>query len=167
MTRRGFSNYYIISAYTAIPFLYEIKIIMDWAFSSTSLTMYDWFRQFSIYLRAFKSKINYYNATETTVLGSTIPWYYKIVGWLGFIIILFIIFGPMILFSGLNPIAKPNLVVSGSLQLSLQIVNGNSFTLYQTSHFSNPPVNYNQEMFDAQGFNNVSLLQQMTASDIP
>lgn len=130
MTRRGYTNYYLVSAYTAIPFLYEIKIIMDWTFSSTSLTLYDWFRQFSIYLRAFSSKINYYSATTTTVLGNTIPWYYKIMGWSGFIIILLIIFGPMILFSGLNPIATPNLVVSGSMQLSLQVLNGNSFTLY-------------------------------------
>lgn len=130
MTRRGYTNYYMLSAYTAIPFLYQIKIIMDWTFSSTSLTLYDWFRQFSIYLRAFSSKINYYSATTTTVLGQTIPWYYKIIGWVGFIIILLIIFGPMILFSGLNPIATPNLVVSGSMKLSLQVMNGNTFTLY-------------------------------------
>ena len=105
MTRRGYVNYYMVSAYTAIPFLYEVKIIMDWTFSATSLTLFDWFRQFSIYLSSFSSKINYYSATTTTVLGQTIPWYYKIMGWSGFILILLIIFGPMILFSGLNPIA--------------------------------------------------------------
>ena len=103
---------------------------MDWTFSATSLTLSDWFRQFSIYLSSFTSKINYYSATTTTVLGQTIPWYYKIIGWSGFIIILLIIFGPMILFSGLNPIAQTNLVVSGSMRLSLQIRNGNSFSLY-------------------------------------
>lgn len=130
MTRRGYSNSYAVSAYTAIPFLYEIKIIMDWTFSHTSLTLYDWFRQFSIYLRAFQSKINYYSATTTTILGHTIPWYYKIMGWAGFIIILLIIFGPMILFSGLNPIAQQNLVTSGSMILAIQIINGNSFSLY-------------------------------------
>jgi hypothetical protein len=105
MTRRGYVNYYMVSAYTAIPFLYEVKIIMDWTFSATSLTLFDWFRQFSIYLSSFSSKINYYSATTTTVLGQTIPWYYKIMGWSGFILIILIIFGPMILFSGLNPIA--------------------------------------------------------------
>jgi len=92
--------------------------------------MYDWFRQFSIYLRAFKSKIQYYNSTQTIVLGHTMPWYYKIIGWTGFILILLIIFGPMILFSGLNPIAKQNLVISGSMSVSLQVMGGNSFTLY-------------------------------------
>jgi len=51
-------------------------------------------------------------------------------GWAGFIIILLIIFGPMILFSGLNPIAESNLVISGSMMVALQVVGGNSFTLY-------------------------------------
>lgn len=105
MTRRGYANYYLVSAYTAIPFLYEVKMIMDWTFSATSLTLGDWSRHFSIYLSSFTSKINYYSATTTTILGKTIPWYNKIIGWGGFIIILLIIFGPMILFSGLNPIA--------------------------------------------------------------
>lgn len=52
------------------------------------------------------------------------------------------------------------------MKLSLQVLNGNSFTLYQTSHFSNPPVIYNEYMFDSQGFSNVSVLQQMTTADI-
>lgn len=122
---------------------------MDWTFSDTSLTMFDWFKQFSIYLRAFKSKIQYYNATTSTFLGSTVPWYSKIIGWAGFIIILLIIFGPMILFSGLNPIADPNLVISGSMTVALQVKGGNSFVLYQTSHFSSPPVSYTEQMFDS------------------
>jgi hypothetical protein len=152
MTRRGYANYYAVSLYTAIPFLYEIKIIMDWSFSDTSLTLYDWFRQFSIYIRAFNSKIEFYNATTNTILGHTIKWYYKITGWIGFIIILLIIFGPMILFSGLNPIAEANLVTSGSMIVSLQVVGGNSFTLYSTSHFSTPPLPYTYETFNAAGF---------------
>lgn len=72
----------------------------------------------------------------------------------------------MILFSGLNPIAETNLVISGSLSVALQVANGNSFTLYQTSHFSNPPQIFTQQQFAADGFINVPVLQQMTASDI-
>jgi hypothetical protein len=140
---------------------------MDWTFSDTSLTMYDWFRQFSIYLRAFTSKIQFYNATNNIVLGESIKWYKKIAGWVGFILIIVIIFGPMILFSGLNPIASTNLIISGSMTVSLQVVGGNSFDLYQTSHFSTPPLPFNEAMFDNEGFNNVPLLQQMTATDIP
>jgi hypothetical protein len=60
----------------------------------------------------------------------------KIMGYAGFIILLLIIFGPMILFSGLNPTAQSNLVIGGSLQLGIQIAGGNYFSLYTTSHFS-------------------------------
>jgi hypothetical protein len=65
-------------------------------------------------------------------------------GWAGFIGILIIIFGPMMLFSSLNPIAASNLVVGGALELGIQIKGGNYFTLYSTSHFSQPPKPYTE-----------------------
>lgn len=135
MSRRGLTNNLIVTLYTAIPFLYEIKVIMDWTFSATSMTLFDWFKLFSIYLYAFKAKIQYLASTSTE-LGKPLTWAAKMVGWLGFTLILLIIFGPMILFSGLNPIAQSNLVIGGSLDIALQIINGNSFSLYSTSHFS-------------------------------
>jgi hypothetical protein len=104
MTRRGNSNSLIVAVYTGVPFLYEIKIIMDWTFSDTSISLFDWFKLFSIYLSAFKAKIQYFNATSVD-LGTPLKWFVKIIGWVGFILIFLIIFGPMILFSGLNPIA--------------------------------------------------------------
>jgi hypothetical protein len=65
MTRRRQTNNLILTIYTAIPFLYELKCIMDWSFVSTSLKIFDWFRLFQIYLSAFKAKIQYYNSTGT------------------------------------------------------------------------------------------------------
>ena len=109
---------------------------------STSLTLFNWFRQFSIYKSAFISKINYYNATTTTRLGSTIPSYNKIIGWIGLFLILIIILGPIVLFSGLNPATQQNLVISGSLEVALTVKDGNAFTLYSSSHFATPPTTY-------------------------
>jgi hypothetical protein len=63
MIRRRQTNNLILTVYTAIPFLYELKCIMDWSFVSTSLKLFDWFRLFQIYLSAFKAKIQYYNST--------------------------------------------------------------------------------------------------------
>jgi hypothetical protein len=119
-------NNIILIGYTAIPFLYELKTMMDWSFCETSLKIFDWFRLFSIYYSAFKAKLQFYGTTGVD-LGKPLNWIMKSIGWLGFIGILIIIFGPMILFSGLNPIAQTNLVVSGSLQLGLQIQGGNYF----------------------------------------
>jgi hypothetical protein len=111
----------VLVVFTSIPFLYELKILMDYAFTQTSLTLFDEFRLVNIYYTAYKAKMQYYTATSGK-LGdhqSWVPW--RIVGLLGFILILLIIFGPMILFSELNPIAEPNLVVSGEMELGLQV----------------------------------------------
>jgi hypothetical protein len=59
MSERSALNYYFMSVFTIIPFLYEIKCIMDWAFIKTSLQLFDWFKLFTIYVSSFKAKINY------------------------------------------------------------------------------------------------------------
>ena len=158
-------NNLIVIGFNAIPFLYELKLMMDWAFCETSLKIFDWFRLFNIYYTAFKAKMQYYSSTGV-VLGNPMNWIMKSVGWLGFIGILIVIFGPMILFSGLNPIARSNLVTGGSLELGIQIQNGNYFTLYSTSHFATPPLTYNISLFNQMNFYQVPLLQTLTAADI-
>jgi hypothetical protein len=72
-------------------------------------------------------------------LGLPLDWKGKIMGWCGFLILLLIIFGPMILFSGLNPTATSNLVIGGSFQIGIHIIDGNYFSLYKSSHFSTAP----------------------------
>lgn len=138
MVKKNQSNYYFMMIFVSIPFLYEIKCIMDWTFMKTSLQMFDWFKLFTIYVSAFKAKMQY-KGTINGQLGKALVWKDKIIGWLGFTLILLIIFGPMILFSGLNPTAETNLVTGGSFSISLHIKDGNYFTLYSTSHFSTPP----------------------------
>ena len=101
---------------------------MDWSFCETSLKLFDWFRLFGIYYVAFKAKMQYYSSTGV-VLGQPVNWLMKSLGWITFIGILLIIFLPMVLFSGLNPIAQSNLVTGGSLTVGMVIKNGNSFSL--------------------------------------
>ena len=126
LTRRRDFNNLILIHYTAIPFLYEIKVMMDWSFCRTSLSLNDWFTLLNIYYASFKAKMKYFSATSAK-LGEYLTNWNKISGFCGFILILIIIFGPMILFSGLNPIAQPNLVTAGALQVGIQIQDGNYF----------------------------------------
>lgn len=63
LSRRRTLNSLICSIFTAVPFLYELKLMMDYSFCQTSLKIFDWFRLFAIYLSAFKAKIQYYTAT--------------------------------------------------------------------------------------------------------
>lgn len=121
--RNSFSSIFVL-IFIAIPFLYEIKCIMDWTFLKTSLQLFDWFKLFSIYVSSFKAKIQQIGTLDTK-LGEAVDWTGKIVGWIGFTLMLLIIFGPMILFSGLNPTAQPNLVNGGSFQLGIHVIGGN------------------------------------------
>lgn len=56
--KRTYINYYVTSVFTAIPFLYELKLIMDWTFCKTGLTLENWVRHFNMYLTSFMSTIN-------------------------------------------------------------------------------------------------------------
>lgn len=141
MSKRTIVTNLVVSVFTAIPFLYELKMMMDYSFTETSLQFFDWFKLFDIYYSAFKAKVQYYFSTGS-ILGNPQPMSAKFVSWAGFILILLIIFGPMILFSGLNPIAESNLITGGALQVGIQIQGGNFFGLYSTSHFSTPPMPY-------------------------
>lgn len=148
MVKRDSLRSIFLSIFVAIPFLYEIKCIMDWTFTKTSLQLFDWFKLFSIYVSSYKAKMQQMS-TLSTKLGDSVDWTGKIIGWVGFILLLLIIFGPMILFSGLNPTSQPNLVNGGSFQLGIHVIGGNEFTLYSTSHFASPPTILTEDQFNA------------------
>lgn len=165
MSRRRQLNNFLLIGYVNIPFLYELKLSMDWSFCETSLKIFDWFRLFSIYYSAFKAKMQYYSSTGVT-LGNPVSSIMKSLGWITFIGILLIIFLPMILFSGLNPIAQDNLVIGGTLTLGIQQIKGNYFELYSTTHFAVPPVTYTYDAFISAGFNDVPFLSTLTSNDV-
>ena len=62
MVKRNMASYIFLMVFIAIPFLYEIKCIMDWTFLKTSIQLFDWFKLFSIYVSSFKSKMQYNSA---------------------------------------------------------------------------------------------------------
>lgn len=101
--KRNFINEIIMLAFTSVPFLQEIKILMDWAFAKTSLTLNGWSKHFNIFVMSFMAERTAVGIRENK-LGSKINILTKILlGWCGFFLILLLIFGPMIIFSGLNP----------------------------------------------------------------
>ena len=64
MVNRSSPNYYFMLIFIAIPFLYEIKCIMDWTFLRTSLQIFDWFKLFSIYVSSYKAKMQQLDTLE-------------------------------------------------------------------------------------------------------
>lgn len=47
-------NYLGYRLYRALPFLYELRCVLDWSCTTTSLTMYDWLKVFvSLFFKLF------------------------------------------------------------------------------------------------------------------
>ncbi|CAO2192355.1 unnamed protein product, partial [Urochloa humidicola] len=49
-------NYFGFRLYRALPFLYELRCVLDWSCTTTSLTMYDWLKLEDIYASLFLVK---------------------------------------------------------------------------------------------------------------
>lgn len=113
----------IFQVWYYIPFLFELRTIIDWTFSRTSLDVFQSIKlaqvQSDLYIAKCLNKP--YRVKE---LGSQVPWYMKAgVGGLLLIFVLGLIIVPMILFSALNPVAVSNPVIEASLSFQLQIKN--------------------------------------------
>ena len=46
-------NLVIFNVYKAVPFLFELKTLCDWAFSATSLTLFQWIKLEEIHALLF------------------------------------------------------------------------------------------------------------------
>ena len=52
------------------------------------------------------------------------------------LVIIVLLFGPLVLFSTLNPLSQANPIIGGSVYVSLNINNSNVYSLYVNSHIS-------------------------------
>jgi hypothetical protein len=126
----------IFKSFKAMPFLYELKLLIDWTFTETALDLFKWFKFEAIYDLLFITKCNmkgYYGRR----LGTKVTKFQKFFsGGLFFIGMLIIVFGPLVLFSSLNPTNKPNLVTGSFVELQLSFVKNNlalNYTLFRSS----------------------------------
>ena len=95
----------VYRGYLAIPFIFELRTLIDWTFTSTSLDAFQWIKLAQIQANMYVAKCVNKDYMERE-LGSRIKKWEKIVvgfGLMAFIILMIV--GPIILFSSLNPIA--------------------------------------------------------------
>jgi len=108
---------YVFKTFKAMPFLYELKLLIDWTFTHTSLDLFKWIKFESIYDTIYITKCDMksYRGRE---LGEPVPNTSKIFsGGLLIFVVLVIVFGPLLLFSSLNPTNKPNPVISSQIKV--------------------------------------------------
>ena len=124
--------------YKQIPFLFELKNFIDWTFTSTALDLWKWLKLEEIISLLFINKCLGKGNLKRRV-GSLSPLYMKILmGGTMYFCAIMLIFGPLILFSSLNPINMVNSVNGINLKIVLCMNIEQStkinLTLYHTSN---------------------------------
>jgi len=104
-----------------IPFLWELRIIIDWTFTKTAIDLFQWFKFEQLYANFFLAKcLNKVYLAHPR--GEKQSFIMKIIFGATFMIgIIVIIAGPLLLFSTVNPIASPNPVLGGSYRFAIKV----------------------------------------------
>ena len=129
-------NNVLVDIFLQIPFLNEIKNILDWTLTSTSLDLSQWIQFESIYEAIFGTYSE--DRDEDNTIGQKIEKMRKLKkgGVLSFILITALIF-PMVLFSSINPINKINSVYDAKLKVDLSFTYNDDeikkFTLFENN----------------------------------
>ena len=111
-------NNLLVTIFLQIPFLNEIKNILDWTLTSTSLDLGQWIQFESIYEAIFATYSD--DRDEENVIGQKIDKMRKAQkgGVLSFILITALVF-PLIMFSSINPTNIKNSVYDAKLKVDL------------------------------------------------
>ena len=127
----------IYAAYKAIPFFYEIKLAIDWTFTSTCLDLFQWNKFESVYDTIYRTYCAM-NAKNAQLVGQKVSKFLKVGmgGSLSFLLV-FLLVIPLMLFSSLNPTNQINNLMGATLRMDLSIFYRNganqNYTLYENS----------------------------------
>ncbi|KAG8653838.1 hypothetical protein MANES_05G071700v8 [Manihot esculenta] len=126
-------NYLGYRLYRALPFLYELRCVLDWSCTTTSLTMYDWLKLEDIHASLYLVKCDTVLNRATHKQGEKqTKWTKCCNGICLFFILIFVIWAPMLIYSSGNPTNIANPIKDASVQLDIKTAGGR-LTLYQTT----------------------------------
>ena len=127
----------INSTFNSIPFIYEIKLAIDWTFTTTCLDFFQWNKFESVYDTVYTTYCAM-NAKNLQPVGQKVGKVSKIGmgGILSFGLIILLII-PILLFSSLNPTNKLNNLKGATLSVDLSFVYFSglitNYTLYKNT----------------------------------
>ncbi|KAJ4772325.1 piezo-type mechanosensitive ion channel component [Rhynchospora pubera] len=126
-------NYLGFRLYRALPFLYELRCVLDWSCTTTSLTMYDWLKLEDIYASLFLVKCDALLNRANHKIGQKQSKMTKFCsGICLFLILICVIWAPMLIYSSGNPTNIANPVIDVSLQVDVK-AHGGRLMLFQTT----------------------------------
>ena len=127
----------IYAGYKAIPFLYELKLGIDWTFTTTCLDIFQWNKFESVYDVIYTTNcamtgVNKKKVGQSVKKGSKIG----MGGGISFFLLLVLV-GPLLLFSTLNPTNELNNLTNADLTVELSFIYKNelmkNYTIYHNS----------------------------------
>jgi hypothetical protein len=126
----------VFKVYLAIPFLFEMKSILDWWCTKTSIDVFMWLQMEEIYAQLFKNacEMSTRRRDFEVVQGQTKqPLVRKMIyGGLIFGVLFLILVGPLVLFSGINPSLAANPLYSVNFRVNLVGSSGQPLVVYES-----------------------------------
>ncbi|CAL0308579.1 unnamed protein product [Lupinus luteus] len=119
--------------YRSIPFLHELRCVLDWSCTTTSLTMYDWLKLEDIHASLYLVKCdvdlnrsNHEQGEKQTKMTKFCN------GICLFFVLMCVIWAPMLMYSSGNPTNIANPIKDASARLDINTVSGR-LTLFETT----------------------------------
>nr|XP_027114534.1 piezo-type mechanosensitive ion channel homolog [Coffea arabica] len=126
-------NFLCFRLYRALPFLYELRCVLDWSCTTTSLTMYDWLKLEDIYSSLFLVKCNedlhrvkHHQGQKQSKMTKFCN------GICLFLVLICVIWAPMLMYSSGNPTNIANPIKDASVQIDIRTISG-KLTLFETT----------------------------------
>ena len=119
--KHGTFTYFCYMAFRSIPFFFELKNYLDWACTSTSLRIYQWYRLEDIYHAVYIRKVEITEIKRFLGIRKDkyrLPLAKKLLsGGLIFIFLLVALFFPLFYYSTFNPNLSENHIVGAKLSM--------------------------------------------------
>ncbi|XP_062211094.1 piezo-type mechanosensitive ion channel homolog isoform X1 [Phragmites australis] len=126
-------NYLGFRLYRALPFLYELRCVLDWSCTTTSLTMYDWLKLEDIHASLFLVKCdailnraNHRQGEKQTKMTKFCS------GICLFFVLICVIWAPMLIYSSGNPTNIANPIIDVSVKIDIKAFGGR-LTFFETT----------------------------------
>lgn len=135
-------NYLGFRLYRALPFLYELRCVLDWSCTTTSLTMYDWLKLEDIYASLFLVKCDTILNRANHQHGEKQTKMTKFCGGIClFFVLICVIWAPMLIYSSGNPTNIANPIIDVSVKIDIKALGGR-LTFFQTTACEKIPWKY-------------------------
>jgi hypothetical protein len=132
--------------YRALPFIWEMKVIIDWTVTNTCLDLFQWFRLDDAFNYVYYNKYQSDSRAERGQYEQR-SWVEKFtVGFCFAFGLILLILAPVLLFSGINPIQVENPVKSGALTIKFELNDsGTVYEIFKSQALNIHPLSENEQ----------------------